>query len=99
MVKRKYKPFKIPPDLLALCRQLHEAQKRAKKLGIFVHDRDLLACPKCGLEEDIAFEGHLMTIRRPKFDETGLRFRALDSKDRKFSCPSCGTKKLRRIKL
>ena len=36
-------------------------QRRAKELGIFINDQKLLACPECGLTEDIDFQGRLFT--------------------------------------
>lgn len=52
---QRIKPF--AEDILRL-------QKQAKALGIFVNDRELLACPGCGLLEDVASNGSLMTYSR-----------------------------------
>ena len=43
-----------PPDakLHKLARQLVGLQQRAKALGVFANDRELLECPRCGLLED-----------------------------------------------
>jgi len=81
--------FTIPPELLELCHQLKEAQDRAKKLGIFVYDRELVICPRCGLSEDISFSGALMTCKAddPTFSDTGLKFTFQGDICR---CPDCG---------
>jgi hypothetical protein len=44
-----------PPDakLHELASQLAGLQKRAKALGVFTNDRELLECPRCGLLEDV----------------------------------------------
>ena len=64
---------------------------QAKALGIFTADRELLECPKCGLLEDVAFDGTLMTYRENEaaLIDTGLRFN--ESDPGKFICPSCGS--------
>jgi len=79
-----------PPDakLHELASQLAGLQKRAKALGVFANDRELLECPRCGLMEDVTSTGLLITCRAPALgDDTGLRFVQLA--DNIFRCPSC----------
>jgi len=72
-----------------LARQLADLQKRAKTLGVFTNDRELLECPRCGLLEDVTSTGLLITCRAAALGEdTGLRFVPLA--DNIFRCPSCG---------
>lgn len=62
-----------------------------RKHGIFVEDRELLSCPKCGLTEDIACEG-LLIVSYPSNAgiDTGLRFQETGSRTNQFHCPACG---------
>jgi hypothetical protein len=79
-----------PPDakLHELASQLAGLQKRAKALGVFTNDRELLECPRCGLLEDVTSTGLLITCRADALGEdTGLRFVPLA--DNIFRCPSC----------
>ena len=77
--------------LAEVARQLQEVHAQAKALGIFTADRELLECPKCGLLEDVAFDGTLMTYRENEaaLIDTGLRFR--ESDPGRFICPGCGS--------
>ena len=54
-------PSLLTPELLEVCRQLKVVQDRARSLGMFVEDRDLLTCGACGLEEDVLVSGELVT--------------------------------------
>ncbi|MDO8543206.1 MAG: hypothetical protein Q7S40_22450 [Opitutaceae bacterium] len=75
--------------LRALAVQVIALQERARALGLFANDRELLACAKCGLQEDVTFSGYLITSRRGSAGEdTGLRFTELTSAH--FRCPACG---------
>jgi hypothetical protein len=74
-----------PDDLLA---GLKELKDEARALGMFTEDRELLACPHCGLKEIVTFEGVLITCRGKKAD-TGLRFPEPDGSGRSI-CPGCG---------
>jgi len=79
-----------PPDakLHELASQLTDLQKRAKALGVFTNDRELLECPRCGLLEDVTYSSLLITCRADALGEdTGLRFAQLA--DNIFRCPSC----------
>jgi predicted RNA-binding Zn-ribbon protein involved in translation (DUF1610 family) len=77
-------------DLAELFQHLEKVKQQAEALGIFTDDRELLACPSCGLLEDVTAEGLLVTYpkdsKNPK--DTGLRFRQLDTAS--FQCPACG---------
>ncbi|MDZ4198631.1 MAG: hypothetical protein U1E27_05005, partial [Kiritimatiellia bacterium] len=58
-----------------LARQWVALQKRANALGLFANDRELLECPQCGLAEDVAHDGRLITCRETAIgQDTGLRF-------------------------
>jgi|WetSurMetagenome_2_1015567.scaffolds.fasta_scaffold30448_2 hypothetical protein len=43
--------------LIAAVRQLDQAKRQARALGIFADGRELLECPSCGLLEDVTSEG------------------------------------------
>src|ERR1051326_1171240 len=80
----------IPRELYKLAARLVALKKRARSLGIFVEDRELLECPGCGLLEDVTSIGGWITCEPSSLgQDTGLRFQALPS-DR-FRCPRCGT--------
>lgn len=78
--------------LRPLAQQIKELQNQHRKLGLFAEDRDTLKCLKCGLQEDVTFEG-LLVVTRPsnRKRDTGLRFKALDKNDQCFRCPSCNS--------
>ena len=81
----------LTSDLLPLVRDLSRAKKQAESLGLFTKDRELLECSRCGLAEDVAFNGQLITYHRRSGDtkDCGLRFERLD--DSTFRCPVCKT--------
>jgi ribosomal protein S27AE len=80
---------KSPAPLRSLARRLVAIQAEARGLGMFVDDRELLACRRCGLTEDVSFAGLLITSCLPVLGEdTGLRFEEITSG--KFRCPKCG---------
>lgn len=72
-----------------LAAQLRDIRQKAKELGIFTDDRELLECPHCGLLEDVACDGQLFTCKSgdPTLRDTGLRFQEISSK--RFRCPMC----------
>ncbi len=74
-----------------LARHLVDVKQRAETLGIFTDDRELLACPNCGLLEDVTADGLLVTYPKDSVDlkDCGLRFRPVD--ETHFACPKCGT--------
>jgi hypothetical protein len=75
--------------LYVLAGQIAALRKRAKTLGVFTHDRELLECSGCGLLEDVTAEGMLITSRAKALGrDTGLRFREL--RGHRFRCPGCG---------
>jgi predicted RNA-binding Zn-ribbon protein involved in translation (DUF1610 family) len=73
-----------------LFRQLQAVQEQARRLGLFPNDRDLLACPNCGLTEDVLASGQLITNVDPCQPDTGLRFIEPTKDDAPFVCPACG---------
>lgn len=67
-----------------------EAQSIAEQHGLFPNHRELLKCAHCGLMEDVAFDGKLMTYRDGAEDaDTGLRFPE-PNEDGVSCCPGCG---------
>jgi len=77
-------------EIHALARKLVLLKEQAKKQGVFVEDRELLTCPKCGLEEDVACQG-LLIVYYPSNagSDTGLRFQEVNSGTNRFRCPAC----------
>ncbi len=76
-------------DLRQLVAEAAALEAKARALGLFANDRELLECPSCGLMENIACGGRLFTCRPESLDDaTGLRFEELGG-DR-FRCPACG---------
>ena len=77
-------------DLIELFHHLEKVKQQARALGIFTDDRELLACPSCGLLEDVTAEGLLVTYPQDSqnTEDTGLRFRQLDTES--FQYPACG---------
>ncbi|HLE16916.1 MAG TPA: hypothetical protein VI728_01380 [Syntrophales bacterium] len=63
-------------DLIELFRHLEKVKQQARALGIFTDDRELLACPSCGLLEDVTAEELLVTY--PK-DSKKLRIQGCAS--------------------
>ena len=94
MIKRKtpesaHADAELVDRLRPLLRKLDSAREQGRKLGLFVEDRELLACARCGLIEDVAIDGIWLVYRagQPAVD-SGLRF--LELGDGIFRCPSCG---------
>jgi len=77
-------------DLIELFQHLEKVKQQARALGILTDDRELLACPSCGLMEDVTAEGLLVTYPKDSknIEDTGLRFHQLDTES--FQCPACG---------
>ncbi len=73
----------------SLSRQIARVHRLAQAAGLFMEDRDLLSCARCGLLEDVGRYGLLMTYpkEQPPVD-SGLRF----TKDKRgrYICPACG---------
>jgi len=79
----------VSPELRELGEHLVAVERRAKELGLFICERELLTCAKCGLTEDIDITSRLFTYRlNTNYRDTGLRFQDLGRK--RFRCPSCG---------
>ena len=80
----------LSPDLAVLVARLKEVQQEAEKAGLFLSHRPLLQCPACGLWEDVAFDGRLMTYfpAEEPVSDTGLRFENIPGG---FRCPFCHT--------
>jgi ribosomal protein S27AE len=82
-MKKSLEPLRL------LAGQLAVLQAEAHALGMFTGDRELVACSRCGLMEDVTFTGLLITCRASALGEdTGLRFEEI--KAGKFRCPKCG---------
>ncbi len=83
---------KVPPELLSLAKEIVRVKKEAEALGLFVDDRELLECNKCGLAEGVTIEGVLVTYHRESIGliDTGLRFEKVG--DTTFRCPICRTR-------
>ena len=79
-------------NLIAAVRKLEKVKQQARALGIFTDDRELLECPRCGLMEDVTFEGLLVTYLKTCEDmkDCGLRFSAIDIEEGRYRCPACG---------
>jgi predicted RNA-binding Zn-ribbon protein involved in translation (DUF1610 family) len=72
--------------------KLEDIKAEARALGIFTGDRELLACPRCGLLEDVLVDGRLITCREESLGEdTGLRFVEAEGTADRFVCPDCGS--------
>jgi hypothetical protein len=87
---RKPAPFReLVTKIRPLAEQWQALNNRAKALGLFADDRELLACPRCGLEEDVSSTGQLLTCREASVGlDTGLSFQPTGKK--RFRCSSCG---------
>lgn len=81
---------RLSVELISLARKLKKAQAAARKLGLFVEDRELLTCPRCGLQEDVAVDGRLLvTGSGNRRCDTGLRFTQVMKRGGWWRCPSC----------
>ena len=95
---------KIDSTWHQLALEIRALHQRAKDLGMFIADRELLTCPQCSLLEDLTIESILLTYHRPKdiglLDnngwpvrmplpaDSGLRFEEITPTQ--FRCPACG---------
>ncbi len=72
-----------------LHREIARVHRLAQAAGLFMEDRDLLLCSRCGLLEDVGRYGLLMTYPadNPPVD-SGLRFKK--DKRGRYICPNCG---------
>jgi hypothetical protein len=79
----------VAQDVRQLVVEMVALQKKARELGLFAGDRELLACPSCGLMENVACGGRLFTCRPEALeDDTKLLFAELSQN--RFRCPACG---------
>ncbi|MBN1612674.1 MAG: hypothetical protein JW940_38980 [Polyangiaceae bacterium] len=76
--------------LVPLVSQIQALQEQARALGLFPNDRELLACPNCGLVEDVLAGGQLITNHGLSEPDSGMRFVEPESDDGPFICPGCG---------
>jgi len=78
---------RMPIYLLAA--ELTKLKAIAKTLGVFTNERELLACPRCGLVEDVTCDGLLITYMSAALEQdSGLRFEP--TSNNQFRCPACG---------
>ncbi len=78
-------------EIHALAKRIVSMKEKARKLGMFVEDRELLSCPKCGLEEDVASQGFLIASYPSNTSiDSGLRFKEVKNCSNRFRCPACG---------
>ena len=79
-------------EIKPLAAEIVKLQAQMKAAGLFAEDRDLLECPKCGLQEDVTADGLLITCPREfPGEDTGGRFVPLDEREAWWRCPKCGT--------
>jgi len=82
---------KILPKIHSLAKKIEKIKEQQRRLGFFCHDRELLSCSRCGLEEDVTCEGFLIITHHTKRDvDTGLRFSAVNEEQGLYRCPGCG---------
>ncbi|MBW2590483.1 MAG: hypothetical protein JRD71_07165 [Deltaproteobacteria bacterium] len=84
------KKDKKPANILnrSLLREIRHVHGLAREAGIFLNDRELLSCNRCGLLEDVDITGRLITYKSGEavFD-SGMRF---EKGERDTQCPLCG---------
>lgn len=87
--QNKQQSTRLFHDISSLASRLVDIHQKAKELGIFVDDRELLRCPQCGLAEDVTCEGRLTTVQPDdeNYADTGMRFEEIDATH--FRCPQC----------
>ncbi len=74
--------------LFKLANEIVKLKEKAKKLGMFTDDRELIECPECGLMEDVDINGRLFTVfKKSPYKDTGLKFKEM--KNSRFRCPNC----------
>ena len=74
----------------SLLRQIGHVHRLALENGLFLNDRELLSCVRCGLLEDVDITGRLITYKSGEavFD-SGMRFEK--GEGNAHVCPVCGT--------
>lgn len=82
---------KKPAGILkrSLLRQIGYVHRLAREAGLFLDDRELLSCDRCGLLEDVDITGRLITYKSGEavFD-SGMRFEKGEGDT--HVCPVCG---------
>jgi len=85
------KKDKKPDGILnhSLLRQIGHVHGLARKHSLFLNDRGLLRCDRCGLLEDVDIKGRLITYKfgEAVFD-SGMRFEKGEGDT--YVCPVCG---------
>lgn len=77
-------------EIFRMAEKIVRLQKKAKKLGLFLDDRELLKCKKCGLMEDVNSYGVLLTVfKNEPLRDTALRFKKIKGRSNHFQCPNC----------
>jgi len=77
-------------NIRELATRIVALQAKARALGLFANDRELIECQKCGLLEDVIVTGQLITCHSSALGrDTGLRFEKLSQN--RFRCPACGS--------
>jgi hypothetical protein len=85
------KNTKILPKIRALAREIGQIKEQQRRQGLFCHDRELLSCSRCGLEEDVTGEGFLIVAKIPSTGvDIGLRFSEVDEEKGLYRCQGCG---------
>ncbi len=85
------KNAKTYQKIRALAKEIEQIKEQQRRLGLFCHDRELLSCSRCGLEEDVTCEGLLIVTNHTNRDaDTGLKFSAMDEEKGLYRCPGCG---------
>ena len=85
------KKDKKPSGVLkrSLLRQIRHVYRLAKENGLFLNDRELLRCERCGLLEDIDIKGRLITYKSGEaVFNSGMRFEKGERDT--YVCPVCG---------
>jgi hypothetical protein len=82
----------LASSIKTILRRFGDIEKRARELGVFTGDRELLVCPRCGLVEDVLIGGQLVTWHGvSEGQDTGLRFTEPTTVGGSFTCPECGS--------
>ena len=83
-------PEELDREIARLTQEVEGLKAQGRAMGMFVEDRPLLECRKCGLMEDVSAEGLLITYQRQGDEvlpDSGLRFEEFEAGH--FRCPVC----------
>lgn len=88
---KKTKSYKkLVKAILPLAKEITKLNKQAEELGLFLNDRELYECQKCGWMEDVECEGRLFSTFRDMPEIKNYHFRAIQNKGSKYyQCPIC----------